>query len=68
MSRIDAGPGPGALRGDVPWAVEPVDRGTRVEITADDVPDGISPDDHAAGMTSSLDNLASYLDPHHPSA
>jgi len=50
------------------WAVEPVDGGTRVEITADDVPDGISADDHAAGMTSSLDNLASYLDPHHPSA
>jgi len=50
------------------WAVEPVDGGTRVEITADDVPDGISADDHAAGMTSSLENLAIYLEPHHPSA
>jgi hypothetical protein len=41
-----------------------VSRGTsppRVEITADDVPDGISADDHAAGLTSSLDNLASYV-------
>jgi uncharacterized protein YndB with AHSA1/START domain len=44
------------------WAVGPVDGGTRVEITADGVPDGISADDHAAGMRSSLDNLARYLE------
>jgi uncharacterized protein YndB with AHSA1/START domain len=44
------------------WAVRPVDGGTRVEITADDVPDGISAEDHAAGMSSSLDNLAGYLE------
>ena len=44
------------------WAVRAVDGGTRVEITADDVPDGISADDHAAGLTSSLDNLASYVE------
>jgi uncharacterized protein YndB with AHSA1/START domain len=43
------------------WTVRAVDEGTRVEITADDVPDGISADDHAAGLTSSLDNLASYV-------
>ena len=43
------------------WTVRAVDGGTRVEITADDVPDGISADDHAAGLTSSLDNLASYV-------
>jgi uncharacterized protein YndB with AHSA1/START domain len=43
------------------WAVRAVDGGTRVEITADDVPDGIAADDHAAGLTSSLDNLASYV-------
>ena len=43
------------------WAVQAVDGGTRVEITADDVPDGISADDHSAGLTSSLDNLARYL-------
>jgi uncharacterized protein YndB with AHSA1/START domain len=43
------------------WTVRTVDGGTRVEITADDVPDGISADDHAAGLASSLDNLARYV-------
>jgi uncharacterized protein YndB with AHSA1/START domain len=44
------------------WGVTPVDEGSRVEITAENVPDGISPDDHAAGLTSSLRNLADYLE------
>src|SRR5687768_6801260 len=44
------------------WAVRAFDGGTRVEITADDVPDGISADDHAAGMSSSLENLARYVE------
>ena len=43
------------------WEVTPVDTGTRVEIRADDVPDGISAEDHAAGLSSSLENLAAYL-------
>ena len=43
------------------WEVAAVDGGTRVDITAVDVPDGISPQDHAAGLTSSLANLADYL-------
>lgn len=43
------------------WAVQPVPGGTRVEITADDVPDGISAADHAAGLASSLANLARHL-------
>ena len=38
------------------------DDGTIVTITADGVPDGISADDHATGMASSLANLARYLD------
>lgn len=45
------------------WAVRSVEGGTRVEFIADDVPDGISSDDHAAGLASSLENLASYLEP-----
>ncbi len=45
------------------WAVIPADDGTRVEIIADEVPDGISADDHAAGLASSLENLASYVEP-----
>ena len=44
------------------WAVRAIDSGTLVEITADDVPEGISAEDHAAGLTSSLDNLASYVE------
>jgi len=45
------------------WAVQAVAGGTRVEITADDVPDGISAADHAVGLRSSLDNLADYVEP-----
>ena len=36
------------------WEVTAVDAGTRVDIRADDVPDGISAEDHAAGLASSL--------------
>jgi uncharacterized protein YndB with AHSA1/START domain len=43
------------------WSLTPVGSGTRVEIRADDVPVGISAEDHAAGLSSSLDNLAAYL-------
>jgi uncharacterized protein YndB with AHSA1/START domain len=43
------------------WEVATVDDGTLVTITAENVPDGISAEDHAVGLTSSLDNLASYL-------
>jgi uncharacterized protein YndB with AHSA1/START domain len=44
------------------WAVQEAEGGTRVEIVADDVPDGISAEDHAAGLTSSLENLARHLE------
>jgi uncharacterized protein YndB with AHSA1/START domain len=44
------------------WKLDAVDGGTRVEIRANDVPAGISADDHAAGLASSLDNLAAYVD------
>jgi uncharacterized protein YndB with AHSA1/START domain len=44
------------------WEATPVDGGTRVVITADDVPDGITAEDHAAGMAASLANLAGYLE------
>src|SRR5688572_21634612 len=33
------------------WEVTEVDDGSRVEFRADDVPDGISAEDHAAGLT-----------------
>jgi uncharacterized protein YndB with AHSA1/START domain len=44
------------------WKVTAVDGGTRVDIVAEDVPDGISPEDHAAGLASSLTNLAAYVE------
>lgn len=44
------------------WEVTEVDAGTRVDIRADDVPDGISAEDHAAGLDSSLAKLAAYLE------
>ena len=40
------------------WTVAAVNGGTRVDIIADDVPDGISADDHETGLASSLENLA----------
>jgi uncharacterized protein YndB with AHSA1/START domain len=44
------------------WEVAAVDGGTRIEIRADNVPAGISAEDHAAGLASSLKNLAAHLD------
>ncbi|MGH3191313.1 MAG: SRPBCC family protein [Streptosporangiaceae bacterium] len=43
------------------WAVTAVDAGTRVDIVAEDVPDGIAAEDHAAGLASSLAKLAAYV-------
>jgi uncharacterized protein YndB with AHSA1/START domain len=44
------------------WEVTEVDGGTRIDIIADNVPDGIAAKDHAAGLASSLMNLAEYLE------
>jgi len=44
------------------WEVSAVDAGTTVAITADDVPDGISAEAHATGLTSSLANLAAHVE------
>lgn len=43
------------------WELTPEAGGTRVTFRADDVPAGISAEDHAAGLTSSLANLAAHL-------
>jgi uncharacterized protein YndB with AHSA1/START domain len=43
------------------WALEPVDRGTLVTITATDVPDGISSEDHATAFESTLAKLGEYI-------
>jgi uncharacterized protein YndB with AHSA1/START domain len=44
------------------WSVSEADGGTLVEFRADDVPPGISAEDHAAGLASSLANLAAYVE------
>ena len=44
------------------WEVTATEAGTRVDIRADDVPAGISADDHAAGLASSLANLAAHVE------
>ena len=48
------------------WSVHAADGGTRVEIVAEDVPDGISAEDHAVGLASSLNNFARYLESYRP--
>jgi uncharacterized protein YndB with AHSA1/START domain len=45
----------------VTWSFEPTATGTKVTITAENVPSGISREDHAAGLRSSLDNLARFM-------
>jgi uncharacterized protein YndB with AHSA1/START domain len=44
------------------WEVTAVEHGTRVEFRAENVPAGISAEDHAAGLSSSLANLAEHLE------
>jgi uncharacterized protein YndB with AHSA1/START domain len=44
------------------WELTVEGNGTRVDITAVDVPAGITPADHAAGMASSLANLARFVE------
>jgi uncharacterized protein YndB with AHSA1/START domain len=44
------------------WELSAEGSNTRVEVRADDVPAGISPEDHAAGLESSLANLAGFVE------
>lgn len=44
------------------WTLTPQPDGTLVSIAAENVPVGIGPEDHAAGMTSTLANLAAYVE------
>ena len=43
------------------WEIAAVDGGARVDIIAEDVPDGITPEEHATGLASTLRNLADHL-------
>jgi Uncharacterized conserved protein len=44
------------------WMLRPVPEGTEVTIRAENVPAGISAEDHAAGLASSLANLARFVE------
>jgi uncharacterized protein YndB with AHSA1/START domain len=44
------------------WLLRAVPEGTVVMITASDVPPGISAEDHARGLASTLSNLADFLE------
>jgi uncharacterized protein YndB with AHSA1/START domain len=42
------------------WSFEPTAGGTKVTVTAENVPPGVSRADHDAGLRSSLENLAKF--------
>jgi uncharacterized protein YndB with AHSA1/START domain len=44
------------------WLLQPAADGTRVAITAENVPEGISPADHQAGFAATLDKLAAFVE------
>jgi uncharacterized protein YndB with AHSA1/START domain len=44
------------------WSLTPVPAGTEVAVSCENVPDGISKEDHAAGLESSLANLAAFVE------
>lgn len=44
------------------WSLEPAPEGTKVIVSAADVPSGIFAADHEAGLASSLENLARFVE------
>lgn len=46
----------------VTWTFSPTPAGTEVAVRCENVPEGISAEDHAAGLTSTLENLAKYVE------
>lgn len=46
----------------VVWTFTPVESGTEVVVRCENVPDGISPEDHDAGLRSTLENLATFTE------
>lgn len=46
----------------VTWTFRPAAQGTEVSVRCENVPEGISPEDHAAGLRSTLENLAKFTE------
>ncbi|WP_386070100.1 SRPBCC family protein [Tahibacter sp. UC22_41] len=44
------------------WSLEAVAEGTRVTVDCMNVPDGIRPEDHEAGLEATLSNLAAFVE------
>lgn len=44
------------------WTLTPTGEGTRVAIAAEDVPEGVRPEDHEAAFRSTLENLAAFTE------
>jgi uncharacterized protein YndB with AHSA1/START domain len=44
------------------WSLAPIAAGTEVAIACENVPEGISREDHAVGLKSSLENLAAFVE------
>lgn len=44
------------------WTLERADWGTNVIVCCENVPPGIRPEDHEAGLTSTLENLAAFAE------
>ncbi|MFW6079809.1 MAG: SRPBCC domain-containing protein [Gemmatimonadota bacterium] len=44
------------------WTFRPEEAGTLVMVRAEDVPEGIRPEDHEAGLNASLKNLAGFVE------
>ena len=44
------------------WSLAPTEGGTEVRVVAENVPSGISKEDHDEGLRSSLDKLAKYVE------
>ena len=46
----------------ITWILESAQNGTLVTVRCEDVPAGIRPEDHQAGLRSTLDNLAAFAE------
>lgn len=46
----------------ITWSFVPSGEGTEVRVVAEDVPPGISKEDHDEGLRSTLENLAAYVE------
>lgn len=44
------------------WQLAALPEGTEITITCENVPDGITVEDHELGLTSTLENLAAFIE------